>query len=217
MCGRFSIYSDKETLESRFNLPVTDEYKSHYNVTPGQQLPLILNERDDVIVLGKWGLKPKWQLDKPGNGLINARADGLKTKPSFKNLFNNKHCLVIANGFFEWKKEGNQKIPYYIKLKNNELFTFAGLWDLYKDKDGNVRPMFTIITTEPNKLVAEIHNRMPVILPRDKELKWLETKILPPKLNELLKPYPENEMEVIEVSKKVNSPLNDIVDIIKPL
>jgi putative SOS response-associated peptidase YedK len=217
MCGRFSIYSTAQELTSRFDLPITEEYKFHYNATPGQQLPLILNERDDAIVLGKWGLLPVWKQDVKDTGIINTRADSLDTKPMFKRYFQNKHCLVIANGFFEWLDTGNGKIPYYITLKNKEPFAFAGIWDLYKDTDDITRPMFSIITTEPNKSISKIHNRMPVILPREQEKYWLDVSRFTASLKKLLIPYPNKELEIYEVSKLVNSPLNDTKDIIKLL
>jgi len=215
MCGRFSIYSTAEELTSRFDLPITDEYKPHYNAAPGQQLPLILNERDDAIVLGKWGLLPIWKKDLKETGLINTRVDSLLSKPMFKRYFQNKHCLILANGFFEWQDTGSGKIPYYITLKNKEPFAFAGIWDLYKDNESITRPMFSIITTEPNKLVSKIHNRMPVILKKEQEKNWLDVSQFTDIIKKLLIPYPDSEMEAYEVSKLVNSPINDTKDVIK--
>lgn len=217
MCGRFSIYSTAKELTSRFDLPITDEYKPHYNAAPGQQLPLILNEKDDAIILGKWGLLPIWKKDVKETGLINTRADSLVSKPMFKRYFQSKHCLIIANGFFEWLDTGRGKIPYFITLKNKEPFAFAGIWDLYKDTEGVTRPMFSIITTEPNKLVSKIHNRMPVILKKEQEKNWLDVSQFTDVTKKLFIPYPDNEMVVYEVSKLVNSPINDIRDVIKSI
>jgi len=215
MCGRFSIHSTADELTGRFNMPVTDKYKLHYNATPGQQLPLILNERDNEIILGKWGLLPVWKQDVKDTGLINTRADSLVSKPMFKRYFQSKHCLILANGFFEWLDTGRGKQPYYITFKNKEPFAFAGIWDLYKDTEGVTRPMFSIITTEPNKLVSKIHNRMPVILQKEQEKYWLDISRFTDSLKKLLIPYPDSEMEVYEVSKLVNSPINDTNDVIE--
>ncbi len=169
--------------------------------------------------LMKWGLVPYWSKDeKIGYRMINARAEGIEQKPSFKNPLRNKRCLVITNGFYEWKKAGSKtRIPYFIRLKSGEPFAFAGLWDKW-DKGKEPLLTFTIITSGNNELIAPVHNRMPVILHPKDEAAWLDPEIKnPAELLPLLKPYPAGEMEMYEVSTIVNSPENDGPDCTKPV
>ena len=166
MCGRY-IFIPAEELFLRFAVKDKVKLQTCYNVAPGQDMPVIINKNgNNTISVLKWGLIPSWarDSDKFKHGLINARVESLTEKPSFKNLLKANRCLVPANGFYEWKKEGKKKIPYFIHLPDNELFTFAGLYD------GNT---YTIITTAANEKVAGIHDRMPVILSKSIEQGWL--------------------------------------------
>ncbi|MCK4287790.1 MAG: SOS response-associated peptidase, partial [Bacteroidales bacterium] len=141
----------------------------------------------------RWGLIPFWAKDLSiGNRLINARAETVTQKPSFKNSFQQKRCLVLSDGFYEWKK-GKDKIPYRVFLKNNALFSMAGIWDTWKDAEGKPIHSFAIITTSPNELMKNIHQRMPVILNINDEKNWLENNNTD-ELSKLLKPYPSDEM-----------------------
>lgn len=216
MCGRFSFYSDDEKLEQRFHAKVQGPLFRHYNAAPSQQLPLITNDQSTVIRLGIWGLMPSWLKGKRTTGLINARVETLCEKPAFRNALAKRRCLVIADGFFEWNRQGGRQ-PYRITLENDEPFAFAGLWELYKTKEGMVIPSFTIITTNSNELIGRIHNRMPVILKPENEQLWLNPDLDPIEELDLKTPFPAGQMKLFEVSNRVNSYANDSPEIIKPV
>ena len=210
MCGRFT-FSEFEGIEERFQIE-PQNLKPNYNVAPSQDVPVILNNGSNQLALLMWGLIPFWAKDPSiGNKLINARAETIDEKPSFKHSLQRKRCLVVADGFYEWKKEGSTKRPHRITLKSNELFGFAGLWDTWKSPTGDIINSCSIITTTPNDLMAPIHNRMPVILSRDSELVWLDQNIVDSHiLKNLLVPYPADLMIAYEVSTLVNSPKNNV-------
>ena len=215
MCGRYSFAVEDALILERFGVRVrTAIYITRYNCAPSQNLAVIANDAPDTLKFFRWGLIPFWAKDGTiGNKLINARAETLIEKPSFKTAFRNRRCLVPATGFFEWKHTPTP-IPWHITLKNREPFCFAGLWDKWISADGENIHSFTIITTSPNKLVEQIHNRMPVILHRDDEQRWIAPNP-DPSLAELLKPYPSDMMEAWPVSPLVNSPKNDGPGIMK--
>jgi putative SOS response-associated peptidase YedK len=219
MCGRFSFSPLAKIIESRFDVKVdTSRYNPRYNSAPTQDLAVISNLSPGQVSFYRWGLIPFWAKDMSiGNKLINAKAETVNEKPSFKNPLKRKRCLVLADGFYEWKTlENKEKIPYRIVFRDYRLFAMAGLWDTWKNADGNTISSFTIITTTPNKLMENIHTRMPVILERKDEKTWLtndDTEFL----QSLLKPYPEVEMTAFPVSKLVNSPANDLPDVMNPV
>lgn len=218
MCGRFSFSPLAKIIEDRFDVKVdSTRYKPRYNSAPSQDLAVISNVSPHEVSFYRWGLIPFWAKDKSiGNKLINAKAETIAEKPSFKNSLKRKRCLVLSDGFYEWKSvDKKEKIPYRITLKDNGLFAMAGLWDSWKDSDGTVIHSFTIITTTPNSLMENIHTRMPVILKREFEKAWL-TDDNTDFLQTLLKSYPENEMTAYPVSKLVNSPVNDVPELLKP-
>lgn len=169
----------------------------------------------------KWGLVPSWAADPTvGNRMINARAETLLSKPSFRSLISRQRCLVPADGFFEWRREGNRKVPMWIHLKNNEPFAFAGLWDTWSHaRIGDVLHTFTIITTDPNAFVRPIHNRMPVICDSDLGRQWLEYQHggSATSLAALLRPCPAELMAAHDVADSVNAPENDSAECIRPL
>lgn len=213
MCGRFTYATEFRDIRIRFDLerdiPL---FSPRYNIAPGQDAPVIVNpEGAPDLRLMHWGLVPSWAKDPSiGNRMINARAETLAEKPSFKRLLGKKRCLVLADGFYEWRKEGKRKVPMRFVLKSREPFVFAGLWDTWKKPDGNMLESFTIVTTEPNEVLRPIHNRMPVVLPRENERAWLDPATSDhAKLQSLLKPYPGDDMEGYDVSTIVNSPTND--------
>jgi len=223
MCGRFVKTSTREELSSRFSfddVPSGDLFEPRYNIAPSQMHPiLIVSEDHRKVSPMKWGLVPYWAKDpKIGYKMINARAEGIEEKPSFRTPLMKRRCLVMADGFYEWhKQDKNTKIPYLFKLKSGEPFAFAGLWDLWEKGDQPLKT-FTIITTAPNELMEPIHNRMPVILKQSDEGKWLDPEIIDPKyILSLLKPYDSDEMECFKVSTIVNSPKNDISECIHPI
>ena len=172
------------------------------------------------MALYRWGLIPYWAKDpKIGQRMINARAETLRKKPSFKKLIQRKRCLVLADGFYEWKVSSNAKTltPMRIVLKSGELFSFAGLWDNWKGPNGKEITSFTIITTKANSAIQAIHHRMPVILsPGDEDL-WLDSSADPSQVLALLKPYSPDDMAFFPVSRIVNSPQNDSLECAIPL
>ncbi|HBP63828.1 MAG TPA: hypothetical protein DD730_06060 [Desulfosporosinus sp.] len=211
MCGRFSL-AGFVGFEERFQLKIEfPDLKSNYNVAPSQDISVILNRGSNQLALFRWGLIPYWAKDPSiGHKLINARAETVDEKPSFKPCLQRRRCLIVADGFYEWKKEGATKRPHRITLKDQGLFGFAGLWDTWKSATGEIVNSCTIITTTPNELMEPIHNRMPVILPRDVEQVWLDQSITDSTfLKSLLMPYPADQMMAYEVSPFVNSVKNN--------
>jgi len=214
MCGRFSFSPSDKIIEDRFNISVINSiYKQRYNCAPSQNLAVISNEAPDNLSFFKWGLIPFWAKDKSiGNKLINARAETIAEKPSFKNSLKQKRCLVLSDGFYEWRKLGKEKVPYRITLSDDSPFAMAGIWDVWKNSEGETIKSFSIITTEANELMQDIHHRMPVILNPEDERKWI-SKIAVNDALKLLNPYPSELMKYFEVSKLVNSPNNDSPEI----
>ncbi len=222
MCGRFALTADAETLQSEFNLSsLPADLAPRYNIAPSQAVAVALRDSNGRQYLDafRWGLIPVWAKDASiGNRMINARAESVAEKPSFKRPLQKQRCLILADGFFEWQKTAGGKVPAYFRLKDERPFAFAGLWDSWTDPAGQTIHSCTIITTAPNPLVAPIHNRMPVILlPKDRE-RWLNPiEQSPQSLLPLLNPYPANEMLSYPVSTLVNSPANDSPACIQPL
>ena len=220
MCGRYSFALEDALILERFGLRVrTAIYKARYNCAPAQNLAVISNEAPDTLNFFRWGLIPYWAKDPSiGSKLINARGETIHEKPSFKYAFRNRRCLIPATGFFEWKRSrtGGAKpasTPWHIGMKNGDAFCFAGLWDKWTASDGECVHSFTIITTSPNSLMEQIHDRMPVILRREDEQRWI-AQAAGSSLSGLLKPFPAEMMDAWPVSNLVNSPKNDMPDII---
>jgi putative SOS response-associated peptidase YedK len=218
MCGRYSFAPDLKIVNEHYNITVNDnKIDSNYNCAPTQLLPVISNEEPGIMSLFRWGLIPFWAKDKSiGNKLINARAETIAEKPSFRTSFKRRRCLIPADAFYEWRKDENtkKKIPYRIFLKDQPLFSMAGIWDEWKSPEGESVNSFSIITTSPNELMVEIHNRMPMILPKDLEKIWLESndqKLL----LEMLQPYPAKLMDAYRISDLVNSPRNNSEEIVR--
>ena len=217
MCGRFTSSQRREAIGERFEVAVPETYSERYNLAP-QQRALIVRGREGErdAVMAKWGLLPHWAKDsKIAFKMINARAETLGEKPAYRSLLTRHRCLVPADGFYEWRKDPDGKRPVWITLPNRELFAFAGLWSESKDDDGSDLVSCTIITTEPTEEMRPIHNRMPVILPRDAEATWLAPDADPKVLGELLGPGPEG-LEFREVGDLVNSVSNDSPELIEP-
>jgi len=182
-----------------------------FNVTPGMAMPVVISQSPNHLELMEWGFLPRWAKDpKDVRRPINARAETVATSRMFGSAFRSQRCLVPARGFYEWQQTSARKQPYWIQLQGNELFAFAGLWDAWADRQGREIRTYTIITTEPNALMAPIHHRMPAILRREDEEHWLNPdqtegeRLLP-----LLRPYPASEMAAWPVSTAVNNPRND--------
>jgi putative SOS response-associated peptidase YedK len=221
MCGRYSLF-DPDKMYDRFsivNRRLVRDIEPHYHITPGNYLPVVVKHSPNQVELMKWGLVPHWSKEpKVKYSTINARAENLTSSSVYREPFKTKRCLVPANGFFEWKQTATGKVPYFIHLKHEPMFAFAGLYDIWKDAEGKEFKSFTIITTTPNEIMQPIHNRMPVILRKADEEEWLspdETDF--EKLLHLLKPYPSEQMETYPVSTAVNRPMNDDPKVIQPV
>ncbi|HPE06352.1 MAG TPA: SOS response-associated peptidase [Smithellaceae bacterium] len=199
MCGRFVLMTDLSVMMRNFDVPDTSiNFSPSRNVSPGQHIPAVIgSDHGNVLAFYLWGLIPFWAKDPSiGVKLINARAETLTQKPSFKNAFATRRCLIPAEGFYELKKEGNKKIPCCFGLKSGKPFAFAGLYERWITPDKKPLETCTIITTSANDVVAPIHNRMPVIVPKTAQELWLnpESKDAS-KLLDILKPYPADQME----------------------
>ncbi|WP_456364224.1 SOS response-associated peptidase [Priestia aryabhattai] len=221
MCGRFSLTTNIFEVQKQFDFDFNDEIKINprFNIAPSQQVLTIGSDGGNRVgTMMKWGLVPFWSKDvKIGYKMINARAESVDEKPSFKTPFKSRRCLILADGFYEWKKEGKNKQPFRFVLQKETPFAFAGLWDRW-DKDGEPLYTCTIITTKPNKVAEEIHDRMPVILKEDAYDIWLDPKMDDTNyLKSLLAPYPAREMKAYPVSQIVNSPKNDVVECLSPI
>jgi putative SOS response-associated peptidase YedK len=216
MCGRFTLTIDINTIAKTFGVAPSLEAAPRYNIAPTQEVVSILSNGTAHLDWLQWGLIPSWAKDASiGSKMINARAETLAEKPSFKRLLRSRRCLVPADGFYEWKKERSGKIPMYITLKDGSPFAFAGLWDLWRDPEGRQIRTCTLITTEPNAVVAPIHDRMPVILPPEARDLWLDNAIQDEHaLLPLLSPYPAEAMTARAVSRLVNNPKSEGAELI---
>ncbi|MGC9393254.1 MAG: SOS response-associated peptidase [Anaerolineae bacterium] len=218
MCGRFTLGVNLDDLIEAFpDFTFPPETEPRYNIAPTQNVMVVPNNTAGHVSFFRWGLIPSWAKDPAiGNRLINARGETLAEKPSFRAAYLRRRCLILADGFYEWQVVPGSKTkqPMYIQLATKKPFAFAGLWELWRPDDTPILSC-TIITTEPNALLAPIHNRMPVILPPDAYALWLDpAEQKPAALNHLLTPYPAGLMTVYPVSRLVNSPSNDTPDVV---
>ncbi len=216
MCGRFTVTTPVEDLVREFGLePPAEPLPPRFNVAPTQPVPAIVSDAPRQLSLLRWGLVPSWASDVSiGNRLINARAESLAEKPAFRKALEKRRCLVLADGFFEWRKEGKKRFPIWLRRADHRPFAFAGLWEVWRAPDGSWLRTCTIVTVPANSLVAPIHDRMPAILPPDRFDRWLAApteEALP-----LLVPFPAGEMEALPVSSRVNSPAYDDPACIEP-
>lgn len=219
MCGRYTILHSKELLR-RFKVKKKpkEPLRDNYNVAPQQTLPVITNHgQGNEIELMRWGLIPVWAKDESMSyKMINARAETILEKPTWKRPFKTQRCLIPASGFYEWQKDGKSKVPYYIHLKQDEIFSFAGLYDIWHDAQKKEVRTYSIITTKPNSLMKDIHDRMPVILSKKDEDLWVhpEGEDSVGLLEDLLRPYDAKKMEAYIVDKAVNTPKNNFRELI---
>jgi putative SOS response-associated peptidase YedK len=214
MCGRYGFtIKDSREVYKRFDIEKSElELKDNYNVAPTQEMPVVERHSPNSLHLRKWGIQPPWSKML----LINAQASKVNESKVWSKAFRESRCIVPANYFFEWKRQGDMKQPFLIRLKNREMFGFAGLTITYHDKDKKEQIGYVIITTEPNSLMEKIHNRMPVILRKEDEDEWLNPdNVEPEKLLKLLQPYHTTEMEAYPVSSLVNKPANNFLEITK--
>ncbi|MEA1946674.1 MAG: SOS response-associated peptidase [Thermodesulfobacteriota bacterium] len=222
MCGRFSQFSSFQKIQQTFNIEtVLFETIPNYNVAPTQEiLTIIKHDNENKLEKLHWGLVPFWARDiSIGSRMINARAETVAGKPSFRNAFKKRRCLIPADGFYEWKGEKGNKQPYYVFIPSSEPFAFAGLWERWTDKDEeSVYNSCTIITTAASESIREIHHRMPVILDPKFHEKWLNAKIQDPKdLEIILRDGLIHDMKYYPVLKLVNSVKNNDPNCIKPI
>ena len=223
MCGRYTLTANTDAIVKRFKVKdYQGEHKPRYNIAPTQKNPVVLlNEKTQRIMTDmRWGLIPFWAKDeKIGYKMINARVETVVEKPSFKKAFITRRCLVPADGYYEWQKTGKpgRKPPYRIVLKSKELFAFAGLWDAWNNESGDTICSYTIITTEADELVGEIHPRMPIILRPENEDAWIDSTLKDTEsLMRLLNPYPSDLTEMYGVSPLVGRVNIDTEELIKP-
>jgi putative SOS response-associated peptidase YedK len=214
MCGRYTLIRLDDVLEK---FPWIEhsppDLLPRYNIAPTQAILAVANDKPDEFAHFKWGLVPSWAKDPSvGYKMINARAETIADKPAFRNALKRRRCLVIADGFYEWKKEGKAKTPMHIRMRDGKPFAFAGLWETWHDRSGTgseVRSC-TLITTESNELMRDIHDRMPAIVPPERYREWLAAgEMEAERAREMLLPYPAGEMEARPVSRYVNSAKNE--------
>ncbi len=218
MCGRFVLVALADEIADMFDLhTVPEPFAQRFNVAPSQQVAVITNERPGELSWHRWGLIPSWAREaKIGYRMINARSETAAEKPSFRAAFRNRRCLIPASGFFEWQRRGKEKQPVYISLQDRPVFAFAGLWEVWRNPEGETVPSVTVLTTVANRFMADIHLRMPVILQPEEHEIWLN----PASRDEhqaLLKPCAEEIMQAWPVSTLVNRPANDTPETIEPL
>jgi putative SOS response-associated peptidase YedK len=216
MCGRFTLRAPSSVVAAQFGVFEMPPFTPRFNVAPTQPVAVVryapgAEELERELVWLRWGLVPSWAKDPAiGNKMINARAETVAQKPSFRAAFRRRRCLVAADGFYEWQRTGRQKQPYFIRMQDDRPFAFAGLWESWEGADHSALETCTLLTTEPNELMEPIHNRMPVILRAEDYGQWLDPAIQTPEpLAPLLRPFPSDEMTAYPVSTYVNSPTRD--------
>src|SRR3990167_222055 len=225
MCGRYSLATPADQLAKHFQLTTSPSLLPRYNIAPSQPIAIVRmhvprHERECVRV--RWGLIPSWaKFPAIGNKMINARAETVAEKPAFREAFARSRCLVPADGYYEWQREGRmgqRKQPFYIRLRDGRPFAFAGLWERWAGPDGTIVESCAILTTEPNESLKDIHDRMPVILAQADYDQWLDPAVRQAQLLQpLLRPYPPEDMTACAVSLRVNDPGHDDAGCIEPL
>lgn len=211
------------TLANLFKVKIEDiffDIKPNYNIAPGQDIVIVIKDQGkNRLILSRWGFIPSWSKDPSiGYKMINARSETITEKSAFKTSFEKSRCLIVADGFYEWRREGRVKIPVFIRLKSGRPFAFAGIYNNWTSPEGKEITTTTIITTKANELLESVHDRMPVITPENRQDLWLDPEVNDKKmLTPLLKPYPSSEMEYYEVSSRVNSPKNNFPENIRPI
>jgi putative SOS response-associated peptidase YedK len=217
MCGRYSLNKSKIELEERFQAEMLGNFKPRFNIAPTQLLPVLTSDSPKGFSFFYWGITPDFAKNKPvSQKLINARSETVNQKISFKSSFEKRRCLIPADGFFEWKKIGKKtKTPYRYTLVDEGLFSFAGIWEEYENDKGELNHTFLILTTEPNGLIKDIHDRMPVILKKEDEKKWLDSYSSEKDLLDMLQPYQSSEMISYTVSPLVNAVSNDTASVLR--
>lgn len=226
MCGRYTLFTPQSELEERFGARAERDLRPRYNCAPGQRLPIVADDEPDAVRLAKWGFSPSWADEE--FELVNARAETIHEKNSFRAAFERRRCLVLADGFYEWAETGNGKQPYRVAFPDDRPFAMAGIWERWSppeeqtglddfgvdagDEGGSVET-FAVVTTEPNAVVRDLHDRMAAMLAPDEEERWLRGD--PEEARALLDPYPPDELRAYPVSKRVNNPATDAPDLVE--
>jgi putative SOS response-associated peptidase YedK len=218
MCGRYTLTSPDDLVHEfgLFELPY--DLKPRYNIAPTQEAPVVLGGARRQLKLFRWGLVPAWANDMKGAArMINARAETVHEKPSFREAFASRRCLVCTDGFYEWKREGKSRLPYLMRRKSKQPIAFAGIWERYVAHDDEVVHTFAALTTDANTMMSSIHHRMPVIVERADYERWLDSSITSREgLEDILRPADERDYEMFQVSEKVNSVANDSAVCLRP-
>lgn len=232
MCGRFTLSATPQAITEVFEIEQIPNLKPTYNVSPTQNVLAVLNEEKNLQHQSlkhtfqkrksqklRWGLIPSWAKDfRIGAKLINARSETVAEKPSFRNAFKHRRCLIVADGFYEWKKKNNQKQTFYFEIQNKQLFAFAGLWEKWNSPQGEEINTCTILTVAANELLQQYHHRMPLILKQQDYDLWLDPQVQAPDLlQHLLSSYPSEHMKSYEVSSFVNNPKHNSYQCIEPI
>ena len=218
MCGRFALKSPPAKLVERFGLDECVDFVPRYNIPPGTDIPVIRQSPvgKRVLHLLRWGLVPRWAKDPGiGNKLSNARGESVAEKPSFRDAFRRRRCLIPADGFYEWKTEGKMKQPFFISLKSGEPLVMGGLWESWRRPDGEILRTACIITTGPNDVMEPIHDRMPVILRTEDWQAWLEAPV--EDIQPLVCPYESDAMQAWPVDRRVSRTVDDDAGLIEPV
>ena len=222
MCGRCAFFSPAEAVKRIFALDEVPELEPRYNISPTQSVPAVRagEEGARAFAMLHWGLVPKWAKERAiGNRMINARSETIAEKPSFRDAFRKRRCLVLADGWYEWQVTPDGKQPWFIRMKDARPLAFAGLWERWKDpKDGALLESCTIVTTDASQSIRKIHERMPVVLAEADRDRWLDTAFSETdKLSDLLRPYEPKALEAWPVSRQVNAPKNQGPELIAPV
>ncbi len=220
MCGRLVFNIPAEVLKRLFRLQEIELLEPHFNVTPAQYTAVIRNQGDhNRLDLLKWGLVPAWAKDLSfGSHMINARSESVLEKPAFRHAIKYRRCIIPTSGFYEWSHSGSKKQPYFIRMADQSPLCFAGLWESWKAPDGSELETFAVLTTAANKLVAPIHDRMPMILHPDTFTLWLSHNMHDlEQLQPLYQPFSAEQLRIIKVSDLVNNPRFDSPACIAPV
>ncbi len=202
MPGRYSMSADEEALEERYNARVSENYRPRYNISPTQKIPVILDRDPSIVIFAKWGFRRPWSKEP----IVNARSEDIDKNRVFGKAFRERRCIIPADSYYEWEHTPEGKLPHRIMLKDSSTFSIAGVWEEIEGEK-----YVATITVEPNQLIRKIHDRMPAILRKDDEKKWLESADL-----SLIQTYDENKMMMYEISTDINSSRHDRKNLVKP-
>jgi putative SOS response-associated peptidase YedK len=218
MCGRFAFFSPAEAIQAAFGTDLEFRFDPRYNIAPSQAVTVLRTDEGGALVVEqmRWGLVPFWAKDPAiGNRMINARAETIAEKPSYRQPFSRRRCLILADGFYEWRKEQASKTPFFICRTDRQPFGLAGIWDEW-DKGASSLRSCSIITVPANKFMSDLHHRMPVIMERDTQGEWFDPQAVNPELLEFLLGPQAVDLQAWAVAKKVNSPANDYAELLVP-